>query len=105
MPTIWTDRWIIFVDEEYIDSANAQMSPIDPDTGGDKTFGAVRLSPNGEEKRTHSACSTAATEQMTQGIFQAFQHAPWADIYDGHEWTWEDALIDMGLQVIESSEI
>jgi hypothetical protein len=41
---------------------------------------------------------------MTQGIFQAFQHAPWADIYDGHEWTWQAALDDMGLQVIEPED-
>ena len=103
--TIWVDRWIIFIDEEHIDSANAQMLPIDPDTGGDKTFGSMRLSSTGEENRTHSACNTAATEQMTQGIFQAFQNAVWANIYDAHVWTWQDALDDMGLQVIGQDEI
>ena len=101
MPTIWIDRWIIFVKEQQIIAANGLMTPIDPDTGGDKTFGDVRLSATGEEPRTHSGCNTAATGAMTYGIKTAFEHVPWADIYDGHEWTWEDALADMGLQVIE----
>ena len=103
--TEWVDRWIIIVDEEFIDSANAQMSPIDPDTGGDKTFGSVRLSPDGQEKRTHTGCNTAAKVDMTQGIFTAFDHVPWANIYNAHEWTWEEVLDDMGLQVIVSEEI
>jgi len=103
--TKWTNRWIIIVNEEFIDSANAQMSPIDPDTGGDKTFGSVRLSSNGEEPRTHTGCNTAAKSDMTQGIFNAFDKAPWADIYDAHVWTWNEALDDMGLQVIEPEEL
>ena len=104
MPTIWTDHWIIFVKEQQITAANGMMTPIDPDTGGDKTFGALRLSATGEEPRTHSGCSTAATGAMTGGIRTAFEHVPWAELYDGHEWTWEDALTDAGLQVIEAEE-
>lgn len=102
--TIWTDRWIIFIKKQQITAANGMMIPIDPDTGGDKTFGNLRLSADGQEPRTHSGCSMAATGAMTKGIRNAFEHVPWAKFYAGYEWTWEDALIDAGLQVIEAED-
>jgi len=109
--TIWTDHWIIFVEQARIAAANGIYSPIDPDTGGSNTFGAVRLSPTGEEPRTHTACNTRATGAMTDGIRIAFEAIPWATLYNVKELGWNEyeawdlALADMGLQVIYPEEI
>lgn len=111
MTTEWTDHWIIFITENKIEAANGLYTPIDPDTGGSNTFGAVRLSADGEEPRTHTACNTRATGAMTSGIKTAFEAVPWATLYDVNElgWdeqeAWELALADMGLQVIEPDDL
>lgn len=52
------DRVLIIVPVEQVDAANLFASVIDPDTGGSQTFGAVALSPDGLEPRTHFLSST-----------------------------------------------
>jgi len=104
MTTLYTDRWIIFVEIDRTATANNLAAVWDPDTGGHKTFGNVRLSASGEEPATHTGCNTAATGPMTQGIETALGAVPWASLYDvGEGWTWKTALSDAGLQRIEPS--
>jgi len=50
------------------DAANRIARAFDPDEGGQATFGGVRLSPNGAEPATHTACHTAAKESFIQQI-------------------------------------
>lgn len=98
-------RYFIFVEWGKLIPANAQANAWDPDEGGEFTFGDLRLSANGQEPPTHSGCNTPATEAMKTGIFNAFSHVPFYKLYsidDG--WTWETALADAGLEIIEVSE-
>ena len=81
MSTIWTDRWIIFVEMARTGVANNLAAVWDPDTGGGETFGSVRLSADGEEPATHTGCATYATGAMTDGIKTALSALPWAALY------------------------
>jgi hypothetical protein len=103
--TKYIHRYLIFVQWNKLTPANAQAKAWDPDTGGEFTFGSVRLSADGQEPPTYSACNTAATDNMRTQILDAFTHVPFYKIYstvDG--WTWETALADAGLQVIQTEE-
>ncbi|HEB26681.1 MAG TPA: hypothetical protein ENI05_02740 [Porticoccus sp.] len=104
--TEYIHRYFVFVQWDKLTPANAQAKAWDPDTGGELTFGGVRLSADGQEPPTYSACNTAATDTMRTKILAAFTHVPFYNIYlavDG--WTWETALDDAGLQVIEGEGV
>lgn len=100
MPTAYEFHRIIFVTNSHITPMNAQAKNWDPDTGGDQTFGGVLLSGDGEEPSTHTACNTRATTQMKNAI-DGQDNTPFVTVYDGDDFTWQEALDDMGLQVIE----
>jgi hypothetical protein len=103
MTTVYTNRYIIFVQWDKLTPANAAAKAYDPDAGGEFTFGTVRLSADGNEPPTHSACNTAATDSMKTQILDAFTNVPFYAIYNTADgWTWQTALVDAGLQVIES---
>ncbi len=102
--TDYTHRCFIFVNWDKLVPANAQAKAWEPypeDDPGD-TFGLLRLSANGLEPPTQTGCDTPATNGMRTQILVAFEHVPFYKIYltaDG--WTWESALADAGLQVIQ----
>ena len=99
--TEYIHRYFIFVQWSKLTPANAQAKIWDPDTGGEYTFGNMRLSVDGQEPPTHTACNTAATDEMRTGIFNS-GNPPFITIYDTTDgWTWETALVDSGLQVIQ----
>lgn len=103
--TEYIHRYFIFVRWDKIELANRQADKsqggYDPDTGGNKTFGSVRLSADGQEPATHTACNTAATDAMRTGIFNS-GNPPFITIYDmANGWTWETALENAGLQIIQ----
>ena len=92
------DRAFIFVPMTFIDQANALAAQTDPDTGGDETFGKVQLvRDDGVE---YTACSTAIlTQAGLDAIAAALPQMPGAAYYlESAGWTWETALVDMGLQ-------
>lgn len=96
------DRFYIFVTVDKVTIANNRAKNWDPDSGGDKTFGSIRLSPTGQDPATHVAAATYANASMRNGIESAFSAVPWAGLYkEANGWTWEFALADMGLQRIE----
>lgn len=102
MPTAYSHRLFIFVEVGKINAANNQAAAWDPDVGGADTFGPARLSPSGDEPATYVATNTAATDTMKAGIEQAFSVVPFAAVYRASDgWTWESALADMGLVMIE----
>ncbi len=104
--TEYIHRYFIFVQWNKLILANAQAKAWDPDIGGEFTFGSVRLSVDGQEPPTHSACNTAATENMKTQILDAFQHVPFYKIYSTADgWTWDTALADAGLQAINEEQI
>ena len=104
--TEYIHRYFIFVQWNKLTPANAQAKIWDPDTGGEFTFDRVRLSADGQEPPSYSACNTAATDTMRTKILDAFTHVPFYKIYSTTDgWTWESALINAGLQVIQSEEI
>ncbi len=101
MVTDYLHHYIIIVEIDRLIPANARAAAWDPDTGGAETFGAVRLSADGNEPATHSACNTAATDTMKARILEAQSQVPWQELYsEADGWTWESALADAGLQVI-----
>ena len=107
--TKYIHRYFIIVQWDKISLANEQAGKKpggwDPDTGGEFTFGSVRLSPTGQEPPTHTACNTAATDEMRTGIFNS-GNPPFITIYNTADgWTWETALADVGLQVIQGEQI
>lgn len=102
---------ILFVEASDRDAANADAALTDPDTGGAYTF-SVPLSSTGEEPATFWAASTVirpAILAQAEAIHQS--KYPTGSIYRGQNeydnepdivrYTWEEALADMGLQVIE----
>ena len=100
MVTEYQHRYIIIVQWNRLVPANARAAAWDPDTGGAETFGALRLSADGNEPSTHSACFTAATDTMKAGILEAQSQVPWQELYDiTNGWTWESALMEQGYKL------
>lgn len=96
-------RYFIFVQWNKLTPANAHAKAWDPDTSGGLTFGNVRISADGQEPPSYSGCNTAATEDMKMQIIDALEHVPFYRIYNSADgWTWETALADAGLQVIQA---
>ncbi len=96
------DRLFIFVSDAKIDTANTIMKSIDvkAEDTGNLTFGNVPLSADGKEPATHYACNTAADNDYKGALFGT-SHAPWMVIYkESDGFTWDSALKDMGLVVI-----
>jgi hypothetical protein len=102
-----TDRAIILIDRRFLAEANAAAAKWDPDVGGDKTFGEVRLSADGKEPAGYTACNTALTAEMRTEILAFAASVPWMSVYrrNAGNWTAETALVDAGLQVVERSEV
>lgn len=94
-------RYIIVVEWDKRDTANQFAAKWDPNPGGDETFGAVRLSADGTEPPTHTACNTLADGDMKTGIMNAMSNVPFVEVYDATEWTFAEVLADLGLQRIE----
>jgi len=106
MTTAYTHRYFILIGIGKTAAANAYAADWDPDSRGDLTFGAVRLSANGIEPATHTACNTVATPEMEAKFLAARSQIPAAAyrIYkEAGGWTWETALADAGLQVIQGN--
>jgi len=101
----YLNRYIVVVDWKKLQAANGMAHSWDPDVGGAKTFGSVRLSPTGSDPPTHTACNTAANVPIKAGILNALHHVPWARLYDIYNdgWTWQAVLDDMGLQEIKEN--
>lgn len=125
--TQWNKWFLIFIEEDRLNTANNLAAQWDPD-GGSTTFGSLQLSADGNEPVTHYACSSPATPTMRDGITTALQHASWAEMYwtddiypavgsvqwqgfDGWAFSgphgdvypaWLAALADMGLSLIQS---
>ena len=100
--TEYIHRYFIFVQWNKLTPANAQAKIYDPDTGGEDTFGSMRLSASGQEPPSHSGCNTPATDTMKTKILDAFTHVPFYKIYDTADgWTWDTGLTNAGLQVIQ----
>ena len=78
--TQWTKWFLIFVEENKVNTANILAANWDPDDGS-TTFGTVKLSPDGELPITHYACSTPSTETMRDGITTALQNIAWSSMY------------------------
>lgn len=98
--TAYTYRYFIFVEVSRLATANNFAKNWDPDTGGDQTFGGVRLSPTGQEPATHYGAATYATESMKNGITQALGNVSWAQLYTDPPYTWETAMTAAGLKRI-----
>lgn len=102
MATDYTHRFYMFVTAAKLAAGNNMAAQFDPDAGGDKTFGNIRLSPSGSEPATHYGAATVATDQMRSGILRAFSTVPFVGLYnqaDGYEW--DTACMAMGLKQIE----
>lgn len=92
-------RYHIFARADKLTAANNAAASWDPDTGGGKTFGAVKLSASGAEPASHYGCSTQATDAMRDKMLQAVSSVPLYKVYrESDGWTWETALVDVGLQ-------
>ena len=78
--TEWTKWFLIFVEENKVDTANTLADNWDPD-GGATTFGTVKLSPDGQLPITHYATSTPSTPTMRDGITNALGSIAWSDMY------------------------
>lgn len=110
MATDWTHRYVIVVGWQQRQMLNSQAASWDPNPGGDETFGRVRLSADGTEPPSHTACNTKATDAMQTQILDAMSNGAAVDLYewDGQEGPyelWQRALDDMGLEVIEEDSV
>jgi hypothetical protein len=102
----WQNRYVIIVDYGKRDVANKHAEKWDEDEGGGETFGGIRLSSDGTEPVTHTACNTKASEEMKTGIFNAADKVPFIDIYEKKEdespvELFQRAMDEHGLQVIQ----
>lgn len=100
MTTDWKYRYIIIMPLAQATLSNLAAASWDPDRGGDKTFGGVRLSASGKEPATHTACNTAATEAMKTDILGHTTGNVSIQVYDGKKVSWENALQAAGLKEI-----
>lgn len=118
---IWREHVIIVAADAA--AGNALAALLDPDTGGDRTFGGLPLSPAGAAPATHRGISTAATEATRQqmgavvGAWAAYglsaapryyrceaatgrlaaTNSPTAQAAIGQPWSWDASLADAGL--------
>ncbi len=101
--TQFKNRYFIFVALKDIVEANKRAAIWDFDTSGDETFGNMRLSANGKEPATHSACSTKANPEMKSGINDILSTSKFAGFYSERDgWTWETASKDIKLALIQT---
>lgn len=102
--TDYIHRYVIVVEIGRLIPANARAGAWDPDTGGADTFGGVRLSPTGDEPATHSACNTAATDEMKALILEAQSHVPWQRLFSvSSPWDFDTVIEAEGLNRIQTS--
>lgn len=121
-----THRYAIIADVDNQSAANNAAASWDPDTGGDQTFGNVKLSADGTTPASHTGCNTLTNSTMRTQILDALGNVPLYDVYrvqgksttgdverkDKSGWTaigtgdiWQVALSDAGLQVIQPETI
>lgn len=81
------------------DWANTQAAGIDPDTGGDKTFG-VPLSPTGLLPATHYGASTQMQDYTRDTVVTQLLPQRPLSIVLSEPYTWQDALNAAGVQEI-----
>ena len=99
----WGHRCYIIIPIDKAALANRLAAKLDPDTGGDKTFGDVLLSPTGLPPATHTACSSVLTAACKTKIDQHMtdRDVPLSKLfYRAANWDWQKALNDRGLKVI-----
>ena len=124
MSTNWLYREMIIIPAVASGLLNAIWTCIGPGVEGEiRTFG-VALSVDGCEPTTHHACSTAATQEMHDLITEHLAREETAAIRyvvdaatetlleqtngqatPGQPWTWEQALADSGLQLVQQEGI
>ena len=99
--TEYLHRFVIRARIDRISPANTRAKAWDPDTGGDETFGGIRLSPTGQEPATHTACNTAATEEMRTQVLDAQSKVPWQRLYAITDpWEFDAVFEEAGLKRI-----
>lgn len=100
----YIDRAYIVVPLDKVDLANGLAAQADPDTGGNQTFSSgTELSENGAAPATHRAASTLVKESGKAAIIAALPNVPGGAYYfESEGWTFEAALADLGLVVIEA---
>ncbi|HEB28635.1 MAG TPA: hypothetical protein ENI05_12830 [Porticoccus sp.] len=104
--TDFVKRFIIFVETSKKTAANAQAVAWGYGERDDLTFDDWRFSASGQEPATHLGCNTQATDEIANKIEGALSQVPFYKVYDLSDgWTWETALADAGLQVIEGLEV
>jgi hypothetical protein len=98
----WKHRAFIFIPRGREAAANAHAASWDLDVGGVNTFGALRLSPTGLEPFTHFGANSPATDQIKTAMTTVRTGIAGARVYfDSDGWTWQSALADSNLKVIE----
>jgi len=101
METAYKYEYIIIVEMKHLSTANNRAKNWDPDSGGDKTFGNIRLSKTGQEPATHVGVMTRATDAMRSQILNALDNVPFAEVYStAHDWSWDSVLAEEDLKVI-----
>lgn len=103
--TEWKHRIVIVVEWDKRDTANNQAKAWDPAAHGEETFGEVRLSADGTEPPTHTACNTKTTDSIRANVLDAMDNVPFVDVYEAQEGegayeVWQRALEELGIEVI-----
>jgi len=101
----WKYRSYVIIPIAATAAANALAAQLDPDTGGDKTFGDVQLSASGQLPATHTACSTMLKDTGKAGVDQYLVGGaiPGAKVYyESDGWDWPKCLADSGLKAIDT---
>lgn len=100
--TDWIYRAHLIVPIAYVVQADQYAAAADPDSGGDKTFSeGIPLSPTGNPPATHRAASTLCRDSGRQAIIAAWPQIPGGAVYWGDQWSWEEAITDAGLKLVE----
>jgi hypothetical protein len=100
-----TDIWFMFCTELQLSAGDALMQALwHTDASYDAFSAGFQLSSDGLSPVTHRAFDTPVDPTMNAGIISAIDTGtPWMVGYkESDGWTFETALSDMGLQVIES---
>lgn len=93
-------RAIIVVEKSIVTEANNDAATIDTN-GGEYTF-TSGISNDGINL-THYWCSWVTTEEDYERLVTLFDKAPDRRLYDGDIYTPDQVLLEMGLQMMETS--
>lgn len=102
MGTIYTERMLVVVPVESLDTARTISGAVDKDTSGGLAF-SVALSADGYEPSTHAWLDWRMTAAERKSLLALLALVKGANVYEGEKVDVDEVLADLGLVRVQES--